>query len=91
MSIGEVHIALLYPPFASTARGSACISPRQMRVFLVDTLPTLGYTLAGFHDVRTSTHRQPKPARLCLHKERQATYRFTLSLSPKEVHEWQNQ
>jgi len=27
-----------------------------MRVFIVDTLPTLGYTLAGFHGVRTSTH-----------------------------------
>jgi hypothetical protein len=79
-------------PFASTARGSVCISPRQTCVFLVDTLPTLGYTLAGFDDVITSMHTgDSKRARMCFQEARQARHRLTLSLTLKEVHEWQNQ
>lgn len=92
MLICKVHIALLYPSICLIRKGLCVHFPTSDALFLVDTLPALGYTLAGFHDVSASiAHRRSKPARMCLHEARQAAYRLTLSLILKEVHEWQNQ
>lgn len=77
-----------------TARGHRGISSRQTRVFLIDSLKTLGYTLAGLRRlciyerfttltllVRTFT------TKASWRKNRAPITTFNF----KEVHEWQSQ
>jgi hypothetical protein len=92
MAICGVHPALLYPSICLNRKGECVLFSTPDALFLVDTLPTLGYTLAGFHDVITSMHTGDQNQPGCVYARRVRRNRdLILSLTLKEVHEWPNQ
>lgn len=87
-------LPLLYRLDDPYRKSTWCISLRQTCVFLIDSLQTLGYTLAGFRRMRIYERFTTLTLRVRTFSAQASWRKYRVhitSLTFKEVQEWQNQ